>query len=173
MPASQKRDDHLLVEAKPLTPPEHVYFTDQRPEFEISVTNKSGHDLGPDAQIRWIIGIGSGQPDPVQTGFIDVPLVDGETISEVIGDELLAYDGHGVLGVAYGGIYGDEGDKKLHSRDSSHIHPLYTFTVWDRSLFETVHEQPKNLQRWVVRLSGLVALLAAIQVLSAVVPFFL
>ncbi|UHQ98025.1 hypothetical protein HYG81_20610 (plasmid) [Natrinema zhouii] len=148
MPASQEIDDYLTVNAKPIRPPDSVFFTDQSPEFEVEIANSSEYHFTEGSQITWATAIGDGRPRPVHSGTIDIDLEPNESKTYIVEDDLLSFEGHGVFGIAFGGHSGQDtsNPRKLHSRPAKDYDPLYTFTVWDRSHYETVHEQPKDLQ---------------------------
>ncbi|UHQ98242.1 hypothetical protein HYG81_19350 (plasmid) [Natrinema zhouii] len=166
MPASQKLENHFTVEAEPVIEPDPVFFTDESPEFDLKVTNNEDFEIGNGATIRWVLAIGSGKPEPVHKGGERVILDPGETKTYRVGGDLLSYDGHGVFGVAYGSPLGNDGTRKLHTRSHDSYKPLYSFSVWDRSQYDAVHEQPKRNQKWIVASSILVAILAIIQVFA-------
>lgn len=176
MPASQKveytRYGYLDVSAKPVEEPDSVYFTDQSPKFEILIENKTdrrvetteGRDL-----MDWGLAVGPSTEQFISGGSIDASLEPGGTHREIIEPGLLAYEENAVLGISGVSIYGnhkeeDDGPIKFGSNGKSSIKKvLYSFAIWDRSHYNSIHEQPKKLQKWVLRFGGLTALLASIQ----------
>lgn len=177
MPASQTVDygghGYLQVDIEPKSEPESVYFTDQTPIFEITIENLTNRNIeGMDGRppIGWVLGVGPSLEETIAHGGINCALGPGETQTTEIEPGLLAYEKNAVLGLArLNGMSGDHdrgGDPiEMKAGPRGRIDQiLYTFTIWDRSHYEAIHEQPKKLQKWVVVFGALTAILATIQV---------
>jgi hypothetical protein len=184
VPASQTLDythhGYLELRINPIDEPENVYFTEQRPKFEIVVSNKSDRYVTTKGEggMRWILGIDPTGQETIASGSFHFHLDPGEEHTEVIEPGLLAYESNAVMGVT--GVSTTE--TKRSGKDAilfdvgiqDNIKKiLYTFTIWDRSHYDAVHEQPKKLQKWVVYLSVLVVVLAVIQLGIGLLPILI
>lgn len=183
MPAAQSvdyRDEgYLEISVEPIDEPDSVYFTRHRPEFDLVFRNRTDMEIRTRQDdewtgIRWILELEPGGDEILATGNVDLSVAPGGEERKRIEPGLLAYEANAVLGVAGGAIRGEVGRGDEHIEvetiqsvdDISHI--LYTFTIWDESHYEAVHEQPKRLQKKVVTLARLTAFLAFLQ-LTAIV----
>lgn len=187
MPATQTvdyRDEgYLQISIEPVDEPDDVYFTEHRPEFDLVFRNKTDKEIrtrevGDWTGVRWILELEPGGEQILATGNVDLSIAPGGEERVRIEPGLLAYEANAVLGVAGGAIRKETGDGDEYievettalKNEISHI--LYTFTIWDESHYEAVHEQPKRLQekmvsqqRLVIVLAALTAILALLQVL--------
>lgn len=173
MPASTEvdyRKDMIRVWVEPLDEPDGVYFTDESPEFELVVKNETDRKVTTHEGdgIYWTLAIGPGIPKAYKQDGEKIEIEPGGEQRIRVGGELLAHEGNASIAInravrLRGGI---DNDPLIldPTFKSENLQNLYTFTIWDRSHYEAVHEQPKRLQKWVVFLSLLVALLAAIQI---------
>lgn len=166
MPASKPAEmfPGFTAEVEPVEPEPDVYFTDQSPTFKLILRNPSETTFVEGSSLRWYLAIGDGMPEPVHTGLIQFELGPGEKVDFEIGDELLAFAGHGVVGVGVRPARGaNSSELKVRSgRVSDSYTPLYSFSVWDESVYETQHEYPQRLQRITIGLTGAVVLFAVL-----------
>lgn len=168
MPASKSVDvfKGLHVEVEPINGEPDVYFTDESPSFELTVRNPTEYNFAKGSSIRWVIAIGSGMPSPIYNEVVDIEVPPGEERKYKIGGKLLAFEGHGVVGVSAGGATGlGDPDYELRERRARNYDPVYTFSVWDRSQYETLHERPKKLQKASLILSAAIVFFAIVQII--------
>lgn len=175
MPASSEvfytRYEKIRIDVDPLHEPDRVYFTDEAPEFELVLMNETDQHVTSyeDEGIYWALALGTGIPEAYKWESEEVEIEPHGEQRITIGGELLAHEGNASIAINRNiGLRGGKDHDPLtldptpYNKDN--LLNLYTFTIWDRSHYEAVHEQPKRLQKWVVRLSILVALLATIQI---------
>lgn len=176
MPASTElyyqRYENIRVSVEPFQEPDRVYFTDESPEFELVLSNETDrHVTSHEGEgIYWVLALGTGIPEAYKWGTEEVKIEPHGEQRIRIGGELLAHEGNASIAInrnlsLRGGRDHDPIILDAGPFDKQNLQTLYTFSIWDRSHYEEVHEQPKRLQRWVVLLSLLVALLAAIQII--------
>lgn len=167
MPASEPVElvEGLWASVDPIDQPRPVYFTHERPTFDLKLLNRSDHHVVDGSRMNWAVGVGSGMPEPIHREAIDIEVPKGESRHYEIGGKLLAFEGHGVVGVSCGGLGGSpDGDERtVRASGSSSYSPVYTFSVRDEAHYELTHERPRRVLRWTMVLSGLVVLLALIQ----------
>jgi hypothetical protein len=175
MPATQTVNygnyDDLRISVEPVDEPESVYFTDQSPTFNVNIKNtseKTVTSVDQKGAVRWVLALGSDH-QPVNSGSIDFCIGPDETHTEEIEVGLLAYEENAVLGVTGTGVIdqqeGDETEIRYSPKKSDYIkQELYTFPIWDRSHYESIHEQPKQMTKWVMFFGGITAVLAVIQI---------
>lgn len=178
MPANQTIDygnrGYLEVDIEPIDEPESVYYTGDKPEFDLVISNQTNREIQTRegdrwAGLRWVLEIEPGVGKKLAGGAIDLSIPPGGEQRERIKPGLLAYETGAVLGVGGFGLSGDdqENDEPLvfDAGSSQEVvsQVLYTFTIWDRSHYEAVHEQPKRLQLLVIVFAFLTAVLAAVQ----------
>lgn len=74
MPASRTVDAFkgLLVEVEPISEVTSVYFTDESPQFKLTVKTPTGSHFIEDSSITWVIAIGSGRPSPIYSDTIEI-----------------------------------------------------------------------------------------------------
>lgn len=173
MPASRSVDVFrgLTAEVEPIGPEQEVYFTDQSPEFKLILRNPTDSDFVDGSLITWCLAIGSGKAEPFYTERRRIELPAGEQIELEIGDEVLAYEGHGVVGVSVRDARGD-GDPDYQLRASSTVNDyqaVYSFSVWDRSQYESQHEYPQKLQRLAVYLTSGIVVFSVLSLLVALI----
>lgn len=167
MPASRSVDvfKGLIVEIEPKNEEQEVYFTDESPEFKMVVQNPTKYNFESGSAIRWVIAIGSGMPSPVYNEVQSIEVPPGEEREYEIGGELLAFEGHGVVGVSAGGAKGrGEPDYELRDRKARSYEAAYTFSVWDRSQYESLHERPRDLQKASIALSVAIVVFTIVQI---------
>jgi hypothetical protein len=171
MPATQTIDvfDGLEIRVEPVEGPDPVYFTDQEPEFDVHLRNNGAkYEFTGDSTFRWTI-----ETSPMQvihTGEAKFgPLDYGEETTVTVGGKVLAYEGHGVLGISTTGASGvNDSDRwKLNSGRANSADPAYSFSVWDESDYNASVRQPRRLQLAVLLTSVMLILFALIQVLLA------
>ena len=168
MPAATKQIvfDGLEFTAKPVKKPDVVYFTHESPEFEVTLyNNDSKYEWAEESQFTWAIDIspkGVVHSDTVEFGPLDY----GEEVSFTVGGEVLSYDGHGVLGVAAGSASGRGGSDRraLNSRKARDAKPVYSFSVWDKSIYDASVRQPKRLQKYLIITTIALIVFAVIQI---------
>lgn len=176
MPASTElyyqRYENIRVSVEPFQEPDRVYFTDESPEFELVLSNETDrHVTSHEGEgIYWVLALGTGIPEAYKWGTEEVKIEPHGEQRIRIGGELLAHEGNASIAInrnlsLRGGRDHDPIILDAGPFDKQNLQTLYTFSIWDRSHYEEAHEQPKRLQRWVVLLSLLVALLAAIQII--------
>lgn len=175
MPASQTvnytRYGYLKISVEPIDEPDSVYFTDQSPSFRMifenisdrTITSRDGRDV-----VKWFLALGS-DGQMLNSGSIDFSIGPGEIHEEVIEPGLLAYEENAVLGIGSTALIGnhqnDEDPIQFSPSQSERItKELYSFPVWDRSHYRAIHEQPKQMTKWVMFFGGLTAVLAVIQI---------
>lgn len=146
--------DGLTVRVEPIDSKD-IYFTDEDPEFDLIVENGLDRPVitREEEGIIWVLGVGQDAPDPEYAQSIEIDLEPGEIQKHRIGGELLAYEGNGVIGINRGStLYGgaDADTVIIEAQDPSlgGYRWLYTFTVWDESHYNAIHEQPQKLLRW-------------------------
>lgn len=175
MPASTEiyysRYENIRIGVEPVEEPDSVYFTDEAPEFELVITNETDRHVTSyeDEGVIWVLALGTGIPEAYKWESEEVEIEPHGEQRIRIGGELLAHEGNASIAINRNiGFRGNSSDDPIvldpGPFDKENLRNLYTFTIWDRSHYEEVHEQPKRLQKWVVFLSVLVALLAAIQI---------
>lgn len=167
MPASQAVDVFrgLTVEVKPVDEEPDVFFTDQSPKFKLIVRNVTDYNFVEGSELTWYLAIGPGMPEPVYKKDLSIEVPTGEKREYEIGGELLAFDGHGVVGVLAGGASGrGEPDYELRSAGAlNNYEPAYTFSVWDRSYYKSAHEHPQKLQKIAIFATGAIVLFSLVQ----------
>jgi hypothetical protein len=178
MPASQTIDygdrGLLKISIEPIDEPESVYYTEDKPEFDLVIRNQTNREIQTRegdkwAGLRWVVEIEPGVEKTLASGGIDLSIPPGGKQRERITPGLLAYETSAVLGVGGFGLSGvDEGSDEPLVFDAGSSQEvvsqvLYTFTIRDRSHYDAVHEQPKRLQWMVVGFGFLTAVLAATQ----------
>jgi hypothetical protein len=175
MPASQTvcytDNEYVELSINAIDEPDDVYFTHQTPEFELVMKNTTERhikNLDRKSGLRWVLALGPGESHVLAGGDIDLSIGPGDTQRETISPGLLGYEGNAVLGVTGVSLSGShnsgEGPIRYGKGPNDALkHILYTFTIWDRSHYEAVHEQPKRLQKWIIGFGGLTAFLAALQ----------
>lgn len=168
MPASEPVElvDGLFATIEPLKEPDSIFFTRDKPIFELTLTNNSEYHFVKGSQMNWVIGVGQGMPEPIYLETLDVEIPKGESRTYKIGGKLLAFEGHGVIGVTSGGHSGksDSDERTLTQSHGTTYNPAYTFSVWDEDHYSIIHEKPKQMMRWTMILSALVVILGLIQV---------
>lgn len=175
MPATQIIEifDGLEIEVEPVDEPDPVYFTDEKPEFNIHLRNNdSDYEFAEESALQWTI-----ETNPMQvvhTGEVEFgPFDHGEETTVTVGGKVLAYEGHGVFGISTAGASGtnDSDRRKLKSGHQDSADPAYSFSVWDRSDYSASIQQPKRLQLAVIGTSVVLILFALVQVLLALGVF--
>lgn len=171
MPATQMIDvfDGLEFRVEPEEEPDPVYFTSNEPEFDVHITNNdSEYNYSEDSEFRWTIE--SSPENVVHTGEVGFgPLDNGEVTTVSVGGRVLAYEGHGVLGISIGGASG-KGDSDLREVNAGRetgARPAYSFHVWDESHYNAAIERPRKLQLAMVGTSIVLIAFAAVQVILA------
>ena len=175
MPASKEiyyhRYQNIRVWVEPLHEPDRVYFTDESPEFDLVLSNETDRHVTTheDEGIYWVLAIGPGIPEAYKWRSEKVDIEPHGEQRIRIGGELLAHEGNASIAINQNVTLRGGKDHEPIILDVSRFHKenlrnLYTFTIWDRTHYESIHEQPKRLQKWVVVLSVLVVLLAVIQI---------
>lgn len=172
MPASKSVDlfRGLVADVEPVGEEPDVYYTDQSPKFVLTIHNPTEYDFVEGSSIRWVLAVGSGIPSPMYDEELSIEVPAGETREYEIGGELLAFEGHGVIGVSASGARDDgEPPYELWETEPRNYDPVYTFSVWDRSQYESLHERPKRLQRASLYLTGAVVFFALVQIFIAII----
>lgn len=173
MPASTPVELHhgLTVEAEPIGEQREVYFTDEAPRFKLIVRNEGKQDYGDGSGFRWYLGIGTGRPDPFRIDDISFEVARGETAEFEIGGRSLAFEGHGAIGISRGNVKRiNDSTMKVESGPVREAYqPVYSFSVWDRSQYESQHEYPQRLQRLAVYLTGGIVVFSVLSLLVALV----
>lgn len=181
MPASQTVDltryGYLELSIEAVSEHQDVYFTDQSPRFELIMRNKTDRVLKSRegdyfTGFQWILELGAGKEKTLAKGTVEFTLQPGETQRELVEPGLLGYEGNAVLGVRGSDLSGgrDKGEEPIefgiNLKGDTLTSVLYTFTIWDRSHYKTVHEHPKMLQKWIIFFAGLTSILAILQLLA-------
>jgi len=174
MPASQKVQLHQLgifAEVEPVDTESRLFFTDEKPSFELTIHNEMDGDIGPESEVRWGIGIGEGRPAPHIEESLSIEVPAKSSRSYEIGGELLALEGHGVIGVKGGSVRGPQSDERtLSSQDlRDHYDVPFSFSVWDRENYKIQHERPVKYQKFSVAFAIVVAVLALAQIILQLV----
>jgi hypothetical protein len=78
----------------------------------------------------------------------------------------LTYEGHAVCGISGKRAlnHNDEGVKITSDRPDKHL-PVYSFSVWDESHYESTVRRPKKLQFAIIFTSIVLTVFAAIQII--------
>jgi len=148
---------------------EDLYFTDQEPEFEITIENNTSLDITDQSHLQTILAIGQGRPEPFikeRHQNFSIP-AGGERTVEISG-EPLSLEGHGIVGIGRGNLHDVEKDRSEFRFTASNVRkdvyePLATFTVWDREHYEVVHEQPQRTQQFALFASFGIVFFAVVQ----------
>lgn len=146
-----------------------VYFTDEQPEFKITIENNTPWDMKNSSHMAWVIAIGEGRPEPfVEKRYPNYPVASGEKRTLVISNKSLSLEGHGIVALGRGEIRdvdSEEGEFHFNTGNtrSDVYEPLATFSVWDREHYEVVHEQPQRIQQFSLFASFAVVLFAVVQ----------
>jgi len=171
MPATQTITvfDGLEIEVEPVEEPDPVYFTSDEPEFKIHLRNNDAkYDFSEESEIRWTI-----ETNPMQvvhTGEVKFGTLDrGEETTVTVGNKVLAYEGHGVLGIATSGASGkgNSDRRKLNAGNQRSAEPAYSFSVWDESDYNASIRRPKQMQLAMIGTSAILIVFALIQILLA------
>lgn len=169
MPATQELEyfDGLKFVVEPVDPPDPVYFTDDRPEFDVTIINDdSKYDFGAGSKFTWVI-----QTEPFQEIYSETaefgPLERGESETVRIGGRVLAYDGHGTIGISISGASGggEDSRRKLSHGKRKNMDPAYSYRVWDKSDYEASVRRPRELQKALIYTSIVLIAFAAVQIL--------
>lgn len=172
MPAKRPYEIHgLRFEVEPVEPPEPVYFTDQSPEFKITITNteQSETKYSEDNEIRWTV-----DTDPMQvvhSGKVEFgPLDIGDKETHIVGGEKPMYDGHSVVGIDISGVNSltGSGPATVEPGRNQNGEPVYSFSVWDRFDYEASVKGPKRLQKGAILTSVVLIVFAFVQVVLAI-----
>lgn len=161
--------DGLEFNVEPVEAPDPVYFSSDKPEFNVHIRNKDAkYDFSEESALAWTI-----ETNPMQVVHTDEvefgPLDRGEETTVTVGGKVLAYEGHGVFGVSTGGASGKgESDRrKLNVGRAGSADPAYSFHVWDNSHYDASIRQPKRLQLAMFGTSVMLILFALVQLLLA------
>jgi hypothetical protein len=140
--------------------------------FKITVRNPTDYHFTEGSEFTWCLAIGTGRPEIIHQNDVEFELGPGEESTFLIGDHTFAFEGHGVIGVQSGAARG-RGDPEytLQSRMNQNYHPTYTFSVWDRSHYDVVHEQPKRLQKIAMWLTGGVVVFSLVQLAITIAQY--
>lgn len=174
MPASRTVEvfrGKIEAEVEPVEAHREVFFTDEAPDFKLILRNTSEHNFVEGSEIKWCIAIGSGRPEPFHSEDVGFELPPGGEVELDIGGEVLAYEGHGVIGVDTGSASGrGDPDYELNAgRRPENYDAVYSFSVWDRSQYEAQHEYPLLLQKRSVYLTAGIVVFAFLSLLVALV----
>lgn len=172
MPASTPVDLHngLTAEVEPIEDDREVYFTDEAPAFRLILRNESNLDFASNSGFRWYLAVGQGMPRPFHSDYIKFELEEDEQKVFEIGNEVLAFEGHGVIGISHGNVNKPNDSTyrmKVGGKKYGEYDPLYSFSVWDRSQYETQHEYPQRLQRLAVYLTAGIVVFSILSLLVA------
>lgn len=115
MPASQPVEFYRGLEGtiEPVGKESEVHFTDESPSFQLTLLNPTDFEFVEDSAIIWVIAIGEGEPEPIYSDKLEFELGPNESKTFEIGGQLLAYEGHGVVGLNCGGARTDEKERVL------------------------------------------------------------
>lgn len=178
MPAKQKIDyrnlGYLEITIDPDEEPENVYFTCDEPKFDLVFRNKTDKEIRTREDeswtgVQWVLELEPGADTKLAIGDVRLSIEPGREHRERIKPGLLAYESNAVLGLTGGGVELKDEDEDEFIELSSNIsqkyidHILYTFTIWDKSHYEAVHEQPKRLMKYIIGFGFLTVILAAMQ----------
>jgi len=148
---------------------EPVYYTDQEPNFEITIENNTQYDFRESSVIKCILAIGQGRPAPFITKtFANFDISAGESRTIEVFDEPLSLEGHGIIALGGGSIPRvDDEEKTMRFTATSFTkekyEPLATFSVWDREHYEILHENPQRAQQFSLFASVGIVFFAVIQ----------
>ncbi|KAB1192429.1 hypothetical protein GJR96_02820 [Haloferax sp. MBLA0076] len=171
MPATQEITvfDGLEINVEPVEEPDPVYFTSDDPEFNVHLHNNDAkYNFSEASAFRWTI-----ETNPMQvvhTGEVEFgPLDHGEETTVTVGGDVLAYEGHGVLGISVAGASGKNGSDrwKLNAGRERSADPAYSFSVWDESDYNASIRRPKQMQLAMFGTSVILIFFALIQILLA------
>lgn len=160
--------DGQIIATVELEEKDGVYFTDQEPNFEITIKNDTAYDMNERSSVAWAIAIGQGRPEPFireYTGGFEIPA--GEERSVTGTDVPLSLEGHGIIALGSGRIDPHNGDGiQFTASDNSKekYEPIATFSVWDREQYEVLHEQPQRTQHLALFASVGIVFFAVLQV---------
>lgn len=171
MPATQTITvfDGLEINVEPVEEPDPVYFTSDEPKFDVHVQNNNAkYEFSEDSALRWTI-----ETNPMQvvhTGEVQFgPLDHGEETTVTVGGKVLAYEGHGILGISTSGASGKNESHRweLNAGRQRFADPAYSFSVWDESDYNASIRQPKRMQLAMISTSVILIVFALIQILLA------
>ncbi|MFC7251091.1 hypothetical protein ACFQJ5_14750 [Halomicroarcula sp. GCM10025324] len=174
MPATQTITifDGLEIKVEPVEEPDPVYFTSDEPEFNIHLRNNDAeYEFSEGSALLWTI-----ETNPMQvvhSGEVEFgPLDHGEETTVTVGGKVLAYEGHGVLGVASGASGTNDSHRwELNAGRRNSADPAYSFSVWDESDYNASIRRPKRMQLAMVGTSVILIVFALIQILLAMGVF--
>lgn len=176
MPASKPTEVFrgLTAGIEPVGSEPEVFFTDQSPAFRLTLRNTSENTFVDGCSLRWYLAIGDGMPEPVHTGLVEFELEPEEKTEFVIGEDLLAFAGHGVVGIRMrrASVKNDTNINVSAGRESARYIPLYSFSVWDQSEYESQHEYPLRLQKLAVYLTAGIVVFSILSLLVALINLF-
>lgn len=168
MPAKQKQTyfEGLIFEVEPVEEPSPVFFTNQSPKFEITISNESSkYEFAEESEFRWTI-----TTSPMQVVYTEEvsfgPLDHGEETKITVGGKVLSYDRHGVFGISVGGASGKKGSRRrrLTPGTKGNSNPTYSYSVWDKSQYEASIRRPQTLQKYLIYTSLALIIFAAVQI---------
>lgn len=171
MPATQQLEffEGLEVWVEPEEEPDPVYFTSDKPEFNVHLRNNDSEYVNTgDSEFRWTIESNPGAV--THTGVAEFgPVNYGEEVVVTVGGRTLAYEGHGVLGISVGGASGKASSdrREVSAGTDAGAQPAYSFHVWDESHYDASIERPKRLQLAMIGTSIVLILFAGLQILFA------
>jgi len=171
MPSSRsaKIADGVHVDAVPKKDPAPVYWTDDCPKFEITISVAEDADdmIAADSSIRFLIWI----DDSISINEIQRfgPIDKGESVTIEYECEPLTYEGHAVCGVsAKTSIVRNEKGTGVTSNRPERHKPVYSFAVWDESHYESTVKRPKHLQYAIIFTSAVLIGVSVLEALSVI-----
>jgi len=163
--------NRVTASVEPVDHPSPIYYTDEAPEFEVTVTNGLEADVDEDSEIAWYMASDAGAV--IQEGRIQTPLDSGESGTYVIGGENLAHEGHATISFDMAGVRNPSGPEASLSPGRSHSpsgNPAYSFRIHDRETYERTHRKPLRYQKVTIALSVIIILVGLIQLYFTLVP---
>jgi len=172
MPSSRSAEiaKGVEVEVAPKEERDPVYWTDDRPVFEMSVSvgQEANDMISSSSSVRFSIWI----DDSISINKVQKfgPIKKGGSERLEVECEPLTYEGHAVCGVsAKTSISGgdDEGDKITSNRPEKHK-PVHSFSVWDKSHYESTVRRPKHLQYAIIFTSFVLIVVSVLEAASII-----
>lgn len=170
MPASQTVNwfDGLKITVEPKEDGKGIYYTDECPHFCLKIENDGEYHLHEGSELSWYVAVGDGQPTPHHREVQEIEIARGESKEYTIGGKLLAYEGHGIIGVANGGVSvrgPEQGQGIMKTSNTGSYEPVLTFSVWDREHYRILHKKPREWQKYAVAGTVVIAASAVIQLM--------
>ncbi|WP_152421931.1 hypothetical protein [Halorubrum saccharovorum] len=140
-----------------------VYFTDQSPNFTLTVENLTEKKVDGTNWPRLIFDESDDDYDSAEQ--MNCTLKPRDTTSLEFRHDMLSYQGNAAIGIHPMTASEKDGRYSL-SRDHDRIERLYTFMVYDRDYYKLNYLRPRRAQYAAALLTVLVVVVGVIQLLN-------